>query len=77
MKEKEINIVALEFPHNVRTRPGMYIGATDSPDVILREVIDNSSDELMGSIACTKVDIQIKSGQQGEDGGCQDTGETE
>lgn len=64
-KEKEINIVALEFPTNVRTRPGMYIGATDTPDVILREVIDNGSDELMGSVVCNYVDIQLKSGQNG------------
>lgn len=64
-QEKEINIVALEFPMNVRTRPGMYIGATDCPDVILREAIDNTSDELMGSLSCNHVDIQLKSGQKG------------
>lgn len=65
MEEKEINIIALEFPENVRTRPGMFIGATDCPDVILREAVDNSVDELMGSKSCTKIDIQIKSGKQG------------
>lgn len=64
-KEKEIDIIALEFPENVRTRPGMYIGATDCPDVILREAIDNSIDELMGSQSCNKLDIQIRPGQSG------------
>lgn len=66
MEDKEINIIALEFPENVRTRPGMYIGATDCPDVILREAVDNSVDELMGSKSCTKVDIQVKSGKLGD-----------
>lgn len=65
VKEKEIEIIALEFPDNVRTRSGMYIGATDSPDVILREAIDNSVDELMGSLSCNRLDVQLKSGQRG------------
>lgn len=65
MEEKSIDIVALDFPLSVRTRPGMYIGATDVPDVILREVIDNSVDELMGSVKCSKIDIQLKEGQSG------------
>lgn len=40
------DIVKLEFPKNVRSRPGMYVGEMSSPDVILREAIDNSIDEL-------------------------------
>lgn len=62
MKEKEINIIALEFPYNIITRPGMFIGSTDKPDVILREAVDNSIDELMGSVKCNKLDIQLKAG---------------
>lgn len=66
MEDKEINIIALEFPESVRTRTGMYLGSTDNPDVCLREVIDNSVDELYGCSTCNKIDIQIKSGKQGE-----------
>lgn len=64
-QEKEINIVALEFPENIKKRSGMWVGPTNEPDVILREIIDNSIDELMNSNAGNKVDIQIKSGQKG------------
>jgi len=50
------NIITLEFPENIRRRPGMYIGKLgdgSSPDdgmyVLLKEVLDNSIDEyLMG-----------------------------
>ncbi len=40
------DVVKLDFPLNVRTRPGMYLGEMNCPDVILREAIDNSIDEL-------------------------------
>lgn len=63
--EKEINIVALEFPENVRTRPGMFVGAMDRPGVILREAVDNAVDELMGSSSGTSIDIQLKEGRGG------------
>jgi len=64
-KEKEINIISLEFPECVRERPGMYVGGIERPDVILREAIDNTVDELMGSISCNKVDIQLRPGRHG------------
>jgi DNA gyrase subunit B len=44
----EINIIKIDFPNNIRMRPGMYIGGTDTPSVLLREAIDNSIDELYG-----------------------------
>lgn len=47
MAELENDIKLLKFPDNVRLRPGMYIGSTANPNVILREIIDNSIDELM------------------------------
>ena len=47
MAELENDIKLLKFPENVRRRPGMYIGGTQNPNVILREIIDNSIDELM------------------------------
>lgn len=64
-KDKEIDIIALPYPDNIRTRLGMYLGSNEDPSVGLREVIDNSVDELMGSISGTKIDIQIKQGQSG------------
>lgn len=63
--EKEINIVALEFPENVRTRPGMFVGGMDRPGVILREAVDNAVDELMGSSSGTSIDIQLKESRGG------------
>ena len=48
------NIITLEFPENIRRRPGMYIGKLgdgSSPDdgmyLLLKEVLDNSIDEYM------------------------------
>ncbi len=40
------DVIKLDFPENVRRRPGMYVGEMNCPDVILREAIDNSVDEL-------------------------------
>lgn len=59
MKEKEIDIRALVFPEVVRKRPGQFIGSTEVPDVILREVIDNSIDEMYGSLNGNFIDIQL------------------
>ena len=52
-EDKDIEIVHLKFPENIRKRPGMYIGGIDNADVILREVIDNSIDELFNCKNCT------------------------
>lgn len=43
------DVVKLEFPEHVRRRYGMYIGDATNPNVILREVVDNSVDELYDS----------------------------
>lgn len=48
-QDNEIIITKLEFPDNVRTRPGMYIGETTNADVLLREIVDNSIDEVYSS----------------------------
>lgn len=50
MKKKEnvndeIVIRSLSDAEAVRTRPGIYVGAVDNPDLIFREVIDGSLDE--------------------------------
>lgn len=66
MKEViENNITLLKFPENVRTRPGMYIGSQENPNVILREIVDNSIDELMLPNQTDSMKVQI-----GEDGVC-------
>lgn len=43
------SIKNLQFPESVRTKPGMYIGPTDSSGVltITRELLDNSVDEAL------------------------------
>lgn len=53
---EEIRIESLEFPHNVRRRPTMYIGDIVEPSVIKREVVDNCIDELSNGYA-TKIHI--------------------
>jgi DNA gyrase subunit B len=47
------NITVLEGLEAVRIRPGMYIGSTDERGVfvLLREVLDNSTDEAMAGYA--------------------------
>ena len=54
------DIKNLQFPESVRTRPGMYIGATDSAGVmtILREILDNCVDECLVGHAST-VDLAV------------------
>ena len=41
----EIIIRSLSDAQAVRTRPGMYVGGVENPDLIFREVIDGSFDE--------------------------------
>lgn len=55
---EDIDIIALEFPENIRRRAGMYIGATDNPSVLLREAIDNSIDELYGAECTNQIFIK-------------------
>lgn len=55
---EEINIIQLEFPENIRRRPGMYIGSTENPSVLLREAIDNSIDELYGYSGTSRIFIK-------------------
>lgn len=52
----EQKIRTLGFPENIRTRPGMYIGSTHNPTVILREIVDNCKDEGLLGFA-TKCEI--------------------
>lgn len=48
---RDIKIQSLDFPENIRRRPGMYVSSTENPSVILREVIDNSLDEMLSGYA--------------------------
>lgn len=52
--EKQDEIRVLDFPENIRSKFGMYI---DSPDTMLREIIDNSTDEVLSSKQCNKIFI--------------------
>ena len=40
-------------------RPGTYIGSTENPDTLLKEMIDNSSDELLNKFA-NRIEITTK-----------------
>lgn len=60
-QDKEINIVQLKFPDNIRRRPGMFIGSVEEPSVLLREAIDNSIDEIYGCSTCDTIYVDTKS----------------
>lgn len=45
-KTEDLEIRFLKPVDAVRKRPGMYIGATDNANVLLREIVDNSTDEI-------------------------------
>jgi DNA gyrase subunit B len=60
MTLNKIKIEKLEFPDNIRKRYGMYIGEGDNPDVIFREIVDNSIDELFASKTSDTIYIKIK-----------------
>lgn len=47
----EIKISKLEFPENVRKLTGMYLGVTDNFTTPLREIINNSTDEMLNGHA--------------------------
>lgn len=40
------DVIKLEFPDSVRKRPTMYVGPVEDASVLLREIVDNSIDEL-------------------------------
>lgn len=52
----ENSIEVLEFPEDVRTRPGMYIGGTTAEGMhhIFKEILDNSVDEAVAG-HCSKI----------------------
>lgn len=56
----EIEIKLLKFPDCIITRPSMYIGGLENPDVIFREIIDNAIDESYSYFQCNKILIMIK-----------------
>jgi len=54
----ENSIEVLEFPDDVRKRPGMYIGGTTSEGMhhIYKEILDNAVDEAVAG-HCTKITV--------------------
>ena len=50
-KASKIDIQTLSWNQHIRHRPGMYVSNVDNPTVILREVIDNGIDEVLGGYA--------------------------
>lgn len=49
--DNEIEIKLLKFPDCIRQRSGMYISSVDNANVLLREVIDNATDEANAGFA--------------------------
>ena len=56
----EDNIEALEFPDNVRKRPGMYISNTSQKGLhhLIYEIVDNSIDEALAG-RCDRIKIEF------------------
>lgn len=46
-KHKEVDIIKLAFPENIRTRQGMFGSDGENADVLLRELIDNVIDLVL------------------------------
>lgn len=47
IKDNEVIIEELEFPHTIIDNIGMYLGSTNNFHTPLREIINNSTDELL------------------------------
>lgn len=67
MAQEYKNIETLDFPENIRRRPGMYVGSINTPDgeknppaliQIARETISNSNDEAMNGFG-NKISMTI------------------
>jgi DNA gyrase/topoisomerase IV subunit B len=55
MIDSKIEIKLLDYPENVRTRSGMYVGGLEDSSVIFREIIDNAFDESYACSWCNQV----------------------
>jgi DNA gyrase subunit B len=70
---EEIKITALDPLEGVRRRPGTYIGPVNNPNVLLREVVDNSIDECLANHA-NEIHVFSNAGLGGIYSGCYDNG---
>lgn len=55
MVEKQSKIRALKFPDNVRINPYQLLGDLNDSSILIREIFDNSRDELIASKACDTI----------------------
>ncbi len=59
MKYQAKDIQVLEGLEAVRKRPGMYIGSTEHPNHLVKEILDNSIDEAMNGFA-SKIEVILE-----------------
>lgn len=59
MKYQAKDIQVLEGLEAVRKRPGMYIGSTEHPNHLIKEILDNSIDEAMNGFA-SKIEVTLE-----------------
>lgn len=59
MKYQAKDIQVLEGLEAVRKRPGMYIGSTEHPNHLVKEILDNSIDEAMNGFA-SKIEVTLE-----------------
>jgi len=57
MEEKQSKIKSLKFPEIVRQMPYMLLGDLNDSSILLREIFDNSRDELIASQHCDTIYI--------------------
>lgn len=66
IKKFEEQVIIQKDPiEAIRTRPGMFVGSTENADVLLREIVDNSLDEIVSENSpATTVWIYKKTGSR-------------
>lgn len=55
--ENQSKIKSLKFPDNIRQMPYMMLGDLNDSSILLREIFDNSRDELIASQSCDTIHV--------------------